>query len=87
MATVLGHCACPVCKFPGTEVRATDKGKPYISCDECGMQLFARQKRAERLLLAMIQQVEAAPPTPPAAEPEPAPKPAPAEEKTIFDWV
>ena len=32
---------CPVCTNP-CEVRITKKGKPYITCDPCGIQLFIR---------------------------------------------
>lgn len=33
--------ACPVCTSP-REIRITKKGKPYIVCDPCGIQLFVR---------------------------------------------
>jgi len=34
---------CPVCH--GTcEVKITKKGKPYVICDPCGVQLFVRGK-------------------------------------------
>ena len=32
---------CPVCTDPH-EVRTTKKGKPYVVCDPCGIQLFIR---------------------------------------------
>jgi transcription elongation factor Elf1 len=32
---------CPVCTGP-REVRLTKKGKPYIVCDPCGIQMFVR---------------------------------------------
>jgi ssDNA-binding Zn-finger/Zn-ribbon topoisomerase 1 len=32
---------CPVCTSP-REVRITKKGKPYVTCDPCGIQLFVR---------------------------------------------
>jgi len=32
---------CPVCTDP-REVRITKKGKPYITCDPCGIQVFVR---------------------------------------------
>lgn len=33
--------ACPLCgKF--LEVRESKKGKPYVICDDCGMQMFVR---------------------------------------------
>jgi hypothetical protein len=47
---VLGNCDCPLCGFKLQEVRIAQGGKPYIICDECGMQLFARQARSVRIL-------------------------------------
>jgi DNA-directed RNA polymerase subunit RPC12/RpoP len=32
---------CPVCGAP-CEVKLTKKGKPYIVCDPCGIQVFVR---------------------------------------------
>ena len=32
---------CPVCAEP-REIRATKNGKPYVTCDPCGVQLFVR---------------------------------------------
>ena len=32
---------CPVCTDP-REVRQTKKGKPYLVCDPCGIQVFIR---------------------------------------------
>lgn len=32
---------CPVCTDP-REVRQTKKGKPYLVCDPCGIQIFIR---------------------------------------------
>ena len=32
---------CPVCMRPH-EVKRTKKGKPYLTCDPCGIQLFVR---------------------------------------------
>ncbi len=32
---------CPVCK-EALEVRRTKKGKPYVVCNSCGIQLFVR---------------------------------------------
>ena len=32
---------CPVCTDP-REVRQTKKGKPYVTCDPCGIQVFVR---------------------------------------------
>ncbi len=52
---VLGTSACPLCKFPNQEIRESEKnGKPYMVCDECGCQIFARQARSVKLLREMI---------------------------------
>ncbi len=32
---------CPFCAGP-REVRLTKKGKPYVTCDPCGIQVFIR---------------------------------------------
>src|SRR5690348_3475469 len=44
---------CPICSMP-LDVRGSKKGKPYITCDTCGVQLFVRGKSGiaafERLL-------------------------------------
>ena len=44
---------CPVCG-QGLEIRETKKDKPYVVCDQCGMQLFVRNEtgisRFERLV-------------------------------------
>src|SRR6266852_3197473 len=43
MATLNGKrmFPCPVCTDP-LEVRQTKKGKPYLVCDPCGIQVFIR---------------------------------------------
>jgi hypothetical protein len=38
---------CPVCADP-REVRESKKGKPYIVCDSCGVQLFVRNENGIR---------------------------------------
>ncbi len=35
---------CPVCKKL-KEVEMTKKGKPYLTCNDCGVQLFVRLKK------------------------------------------
>ena len=32
---------CPICSLP-QDVRGSKKGKPYITCNTCGVQLFIR---------------------------------------------
>ncbi len=34
---------CPICKEP-LEVRTSKKGKPYVVCNTCGMQMFIRKR-------------------------------------------
>lgn len=96
---VLGHCACPLCGFPDQEVRESSakSPKPYLNCDECGVQIFTRQAKSVRLLK---QRMEAAPQQAAAiAKPEPVKTPAAEHvahvvaesqtepsERTIFDW-
>lgn len=93
---VLGNCDCPLCGFKLQEVRIASGGKPYIICDECGMQLFARQARSVRILKEKTAPIyPAAEPVKKKAEPEPVKKPeavpAPApeqkKEKTMFDFL
>jgi DNA-directed RNA polymerase subunit RPC12/RpoP len=33
---------CPLCQKQ-LDIRMSDKGKPYIICDACGIQLFVRK--------------------------------------------
>ena len=39
----LGRFPCPVCT-EALEVRESKKGKPYVICDPCGVQMFVRQR-------------------------------------------
>lgn len=58
----IGHHACPLCGFDDVEVRETEgkNPKPYMVCEECGMQLFARQPAACRALRAAMRPIPAA---------------------------
>lgn len=49
---VLGRCTCPLCKSEfSQEVRESEKSrKPYLNCDECGCQIFARQPASVKIL-------------------------------------
>jgi len=98
---VIGTCSCPLCQFPDQEIRVSTNGKPYMVCEECGMQLFSRQARSVKLLKERIGAKPVDPVAPKPATPIPVPKPAapaaakpapvpvpepkPAAEKTIFD--
>lgn len=49
---------CCICTSP-LEVRDTKKGKPYVICDPCGMQMFVRNGdgiRRFEILLAETQE-------------------------------
>lgn len=85
---VLGHTKCPLCGFDHQEVRAASNGKPYMICDECGMQMFARQARSVRLLRERagggVQGVAQAAKVS-AKEAQAAPPNATQPERTIFD--
>jgi hypothetical protein len=72
---VIGHIDCPICKYEQQEVREDRNGKPYIVCDECGMQLFTRQAKAMNLLRAGMKAIH----NPPANSGMPA---APVQQKT-----
>lgn len=53
----LGQCNCPLCDFPDQEVREDKNGKPYMVCDECGCQIFARQAKSIRKLRERMEPV------------------------------
>jgi hypothetical protein len=86
---VLGKCACPLCGFPNQEVRETSKTnpKPYLCCEDCHAQIFARGAKAARILKGRIEAgnnplndpriVENAAPAVVAAKPAPIPQAAP----------
>jgi hypothetical protein len=92
---VIGHSACPLCGFPHQEVRISAKNKPYMSCDECGAQIFSRQAKSVTIMRKLAGPAQAAQVAKPApvAQVAVAPvvaKPAPtaqAKESTIFDGI
>jgi hypothetical protein len=50
---------CCICSAP-LEVRETKKGKPYVICDPCGLQMFVRNGEGIRrfqILLAETQDI------------------------------
>lgn len=53
---VLGKCACPLCGYPNQEVRQTSKTnpKPYLCCEDCHAQIFARGAKSARILKGRI---------------------------------
>lgn len=55
----VGTIACPCCDLDA-EVRETAKGKPYIVCDDCGFQGFARGQGAVAKLRTRMKPIVAA---------------------------
>ena len=56
---VLGTTTCPLCKSEyAQEVRQSGKsGKPYINCDECGAQIFARQPASVKIMRELAKPI------------------------------
>lgn len=52
---VLGRCACPLCGCPDQEVKETAKNnpKPYLCCEDCQVQIFARGAKSSRILKSL----------------------------------
>jgi transcription elongation factor Elf1 len=48
---------CCICGQP-REVRTTKKGKPYLHCDPCGLQMFVRIEPGIRRFEALIADAE-----------------------------
>lgn len=44
---------CPLCENK-QEIRISDKGKPYIVCDSCGIQLFVRKSEGINRMIEHI---------------------------------
>lgn len=68
----IGQCTCPLCNSAVLQsIRLSKSGKPYLTCDSCGMQLFARQANSIKHLKACAQAapVVATPPKQPSAPP------------------
>lgn len=96
----IGEIDCPICGKSGAHVRETDKGRAYVVCDECVVQIFARGPASDKAIRAAMKPeiVEEKTPIdktilPSAVEKKP---PAPVvdfippetpEEKTIFDFL
>lgn len=61
MATAISAPAafpCPLCLVP-LRVRSSKKGKPYVVCDACGVQMFVRAKPGIARLASLMAQPEA----------------------------
>lgn len=50
---VVEHCKCPVC-FKLLLVKYSNRKKPYLICNECGMQLFIRGEKARKLFAKQV---------------------------------
>ena len=49
---------CPLCA-EGLEVRQSKKGKPYVVCNGCGVQMFVRNENGIRTFERLMAQAEA----------------------------
>lgn len=61
MATVVSARAafpCPLCLVP-LRVKSSKKGKPYVVCDACGVQMFVRAKPGITRLAALMAEPRA----------------------------
>jgi hypothetical protein len=45
---------CPICSTL-LDVRLSKKGRPYLTCDECGMQLFVRTDEGVRRFEKLVR--------------------------------
>ena len=84
----LGQITCPLCKSKHLQtVKVSEKSKkPYLNCEECGMQLFARSIESVRILRAaavagVIVEQKQSPVPITATKPPEQPKPTPAPVK------
>lgn len=46
---------CPLCKTP-LRIRLSKKYKPYLVCDDCGLQIFVRGNRGEKRLKQLARE-------------------------------
>ena len=44
---------CPVCRLP-LDVRQSKKGKPYVVCEQCGIQMFVRNPAGIRAFNRLV---------------------------------
>lgn len=52
-----GHFPCPVCG-EGLDVRTQKRGKPYVICDRCGVQLFVRLEAGIRKFQELVEKAQ-----------------------------
>ncbi len=79
MPKVIGYVECPDCG-ERCEVREAKTGKPYVVCDECGVQHFYRSKKGIQRLMQRMQRAE------PQRKAEPAGA-AEAGEGDVLGWL
>jgi hypothetical protein len=48
---------CPLCE-EGLDVRESKKGKPYVICNPCGVQLFVRGEKGIRRFEQLLEKAE-----------------------------
>lgn len=70
----IGRCTCPVCASDKARLRVSAKQLPYVVCDACHVQVFARSDVSDRLLRDRLI-------AEPVAKPEPVPEPVKAGEQ------
>lgn len=89
----IGLISCPICGKSGAHVRETDKGRAYILCEECNVQIFSRGFESDKIIKANLDLIIE---PPPEKKEEPEKKPVTAVmperakdegEKTIFDYL
>lgn len=56
-ASIAWEIPCWLCESI-VEVRFSKKNRPYVICDNCGIQVFVRYGKAEDLLVAKIKQYQ-----------------------------
>lgn len=86
----IGEINCPICGMSGAHVRETERGRAYIVCDECVVQIFARGAESDKKIRAAMTAAGgtvAALPVAPVVEVDAAEKPSVPEESTIFDYL
>ena len=81
MPKVIGYVECPDCG-ERCEVREAKTGKPYVVCDECGVQHFYRSRKGIERLLARMERAE-----PRKAEPAGAAEGGEAGEGDVLGWL
>ena len=50
---------CPLCGG-GLEIKSSKKGKPYVVCDGCGVQMFVRNQQGIRRFEKLVTDAESA---------------------------